>query len=101
MVLDPKGGDHYVVREPFEAIVLVQFFAPLTDGARRVLPSGLEFTIWGDPVPEAVGVSARPVDPARWEQELVSAENLRDEKYGGYSFSVNKADLASRCAKVA
>ena len=97
---DPKAGDRYVVRQPFEAIVLVMFFAPFTDGATRLLPVGLEFEIWRDPAPAARGLNARPIDPEKWESQLVSLENRSDKKYGGFSISIMKADLATKCAKV-
>ena len=97
---EPKDGDRYVVSQSFEAIVIVQFFAPFTDGATKILPTGLEFSIWGDPVAAARGVSARPIDPEKWASELVSSKNLNDPKYGGYSFSITKIDLAESCIKI-
>jgi hypothetical protein len=97
---DPKDGDRYVVSRPFQAIVMVQFFAPFTDGATKILPSGLEFSIWGDPVPTDPGVNAQPIDPEKWASPLVSSENLSNEKYGGFSFVIMKTDLAASCARV-
>jgi hypothetical protein len=97
---EPTIGDHYVITEPFEAIVLVHFFAPFTDGSHRTLPIGLGFTILGNPVSGAAAVSAGPVDPDRWARDLVSSENLNDQKYAGYSLVINRGDLASRCAVV-
>jgi hypothetical protein len=96
----PKGGDNYIVVTPFEAIVMVQFFAPFTGGDRRSLPSGLQFSIWGEPVSTASAVSAKPLDEKHWESALVSEDDRAGEKYGGYSLVISRADLAERCRQV-
>jgi hypothetical protein len=93
----PKDGNRYIVTSEFETIVMVQFFAPFSDGERRVLPAELEFSIWGNPQLSARAVSARPLEPQRWERQLVSNENRQDELYGGYGLTIMLADLKAHC----
>jgi hypothetical protein len=96
----PKDGDKYTVANEFEITVMVQFFAPFSDGERRVLPVGLEFSIWGNPPVSARAVSAKPIETQRWESKLVSEKNRQDELYGGYALTIMLDDLISHCRRL-
>lgn len=44
-----RGGDRRVVTAEFEATRLTQSSAPFVSDARRRLPVGVEFVVWGIP----------------------------------------------------
>jgi hypothetical protein len=96
----PKDGQRYVVDRTFEVLVMVQFFAPVSDGEDRHLPQGLHFEIWGDIPNTARAALARPIEVQRWESVLVSEENRTNELYGGYVLCIELDDLARFCSPV-
>jgi hypothetical protein len=96
----PKQGERYVVRAPFEAIVMTHWQAPFTGGAPRVIPAGIAFTLDYDLPPMASAIGVTPEEPARWEAALVDEDDRRHEKYGGYSISVPFDLLARHCERI-
>ncbi|MDQ6435826.1 hypothetical protein RB623_17355 [Mesorhizobium sp. LHD-90] len=96
----PRDGQRYVVDRAFEAIVHVQFDAPVSVAEVRLLPQGLHFEIWGDVPNSAHAVPARPIEAERWESVLVSEESRRDELYGEYGLSITLDNLARHCSPI-
>jgi hypothetical protein len=88
------------VRTPFSALVLTQWRAPFTGGDPADLPIGLEFVVLHDPSPEATAIAARPDPYEEWEPKLVSPDDFKADKYGGYYLVVDYEALGRHCALI-
>ncbi|HVK80114.1 MAG TPA: hypothetical protein VM915_05825 [Verrucomicrobiae bacterium] len=96
----PREGERYIVRSPFEAIVMTHWEAPYTGGAPKRIPAGVSFVIDYDPPDMASAIGVRPEDSARWEPHLVDAAERSAAKYAGYSISIPFTLLAMHCERV-
>lgn len=96
----PKGGDRYVVKRPFTAILATYWYAPCTGGGDVFLPAGLDFVVEEDPEATASGVSAKPEPYAQWEAVFVSEETRGDEKFAGCSLKIGFDELAKYCTRL-
>ncbi len=92
-------GQRYVVVTAFEANVLIHWFAPMTSGARKLLPEGLEFIVALDPPASATAVAADAEPAGLWEVRLVDERDRTAPKYGGFSISIPFEDLAAHCLR--
>ena len=96
----PKGGDRYVVKKSFTAILATYWFAPCTGGGDVFLPAGLEFVVEEDPEATASGASAKPEPAAHWEAVFIAEETLSDAKFAGWSLKIGFDELAKYCARL-
>jgi len=96
----PKGGDRYVVKKSFTALLATYWFAPCTGGGDVFLPARLEFVVEEDPEATATGVSAKPEPTAQWEAAFVSEETRGDAKFAGWSLKIGFDDLAKYCTRL-
>jgi hypothetical protein len=93
----PVDGEVYETLEDTPIKFLTHWRAPFTDGGEGTLPKGTQVRVKiPDWIREPIGVSADPLDVPRIERLLVSEDDRKNAKYGGFSLSISTAELNRR-----
>ncbi len=94
---DPvRKGERFVVASGAKTQVLTHWGAPFTGGNELTLPAGAVVVAQDDQNPNAPGFSCVPEEYDRVGALLVPEEDLRSEKYGGYSLSFVLDDIGTK-----
>jgi len=90
----PLDGEVYETLEDTRVGFLTHWHAPFTGGGDGIIPKGTQVRVKVyDWIREPISVYAEPLEGPRIEQLLVSEEDRRNPKYGGFSLSLPTADL--------
>src|SRR5580704_10467501 len=90
----PLDGDVYEALEDTPIKFLTHWRAPFTGGGEGTLPKGTRVRVKVyDWIRAPISVSADPVDAPQIEGLLVSEDDRKNAKYGGFSLSIPTSDL--------
>jgi hypothetical protein len=90
----PLDGDVYEALEDAPIKFLTHWSAPFTGGGEGTLPKGTRVRVKVyDWIREPISVSADPVDAPQIERLLVSEDDRKNAKYGGFNLSIPTSDL--------
>jgi hypothetical protein len=90
----PLDGEVYEALEDTRVAFLTHWRAPFTGGGGGILPKGTQVRVKVfDWIREPITVYAEALEGQRVEQLLVSEDDRRSPKYGGFSLSIPTADL--------
>lgn len=86
----PCNGEVYQALDDVEINYLTHWAAPYTGGEAFVFKKGESIIVEvSDHNPKPISVHAKAVDEARLETEIIPEKDRLNEKYGGYSLSVD------------
>ena len=100
MTIKLREGEKFRTCGEVETLYLTSYRAPYTGGGKAVLPAGFEFEVMHDQVDGAPGVNCRALEYERYEQVLVSRQEMADDKYAGYHIVMRGDVIASRCVPI-
>ena len=92
-----RKGQRFRVREDMDVLYVTHWKTDFSGGGKGRIPAGTMVTVEASPDPGATVAACLPDDPALLEAALVPADERADEKYAGFSLSLDLDALRSRC----
>ena len=90
----PKLGDVYESLTDQEVAFMTAWCAPVSSGGKGTLLKGEQVRINAEPVDQKpIGVYALPLEYEKMEVRMVSKEDRKNPKYGGFSLLIKTVDL--------
>jgi hypothetical protein len=97
----PQTGEIFQLERPVNAVVMITFAAPFTDGFDAVLPIGTKILIKEISEPKPIIIFCDPVEYRSLETLLVP-DNLRcDFRYTGYYLAIETMEFRTGISPVA
>jgi hypothetical protein len=92
-----RKGQRFRTREDLEVLYVTRWKTSFTGGGKGRLPAGTLLTVNEDPPAGATAASCDPDNAAQLEPTLVPQAERIDEKYAGFSLTIDVDVLRDRC----
>jgi hypothetical protein len=86
-------GDEFIVRKSFEALLMLFWKAPFTDGVTVKLEPGLMLASIQNTRPDTTGFYCNPKNVEEFETRYVSEATRISKSYGGFAVLIMKSDI--------
>lgn len=93
-------GECFELAEDLTVRFTTQWRAPFTGGGEGVLPRGTRVRVAHEPVPEAVGFAATPLNYDEIETLLVDPDDRAGDAYDGYTLVLLKREVGGPLIRV-
>jgi hypothetical protein len=92
-----RKGQRYKTGEEMEVLYVTRWKTPFSGGGKGRLPAGTVLTVAEDPAPGATVVACDPDKAKELEPAMVPESERSDERYDGFSLSIDLDTLRDRC----